>query len=322
MSTTKRPWKFWLSQLSTVWMPLALVAAAFTFIGYFGNAGLFFDLAGIFRAQYLLILVVAVIIFAFAKKKLLLCISAAALIANSATLFPLYISASRSCEGSNIRILQMNVNSQNHQFSRAFELIAKLAPDVISIEEVDPDWQKALEANLTSYPFRCIKARPDNFGIALFSKLPFDDIRIIYLGEAGVPSITALVKSQNQYLRLLTTHVLPPVDTAYFNFRNEQFDKIAEFLAAEKEPVVLAGDLNCPPWSYYFEKLCQSGNLTDSSKGFGIQPTWPTNTPLLLIPIDHLLSRGVTIKTRFVTSPIGSDHYPLCVDLILPENKQ
>lgn len=250
-------------------------------------------------------------------------ISLVALIINLLTIIPLYLPCSANIEnkaGSKIvRILQMNVYTPNRQFPRAIAQIKELSPDVVIAEEIDLAWEKALLEGLDDYPFQCTRPRSDNFGIGVFSRLPLREAQIICLGAAGVPSIIATVEAGDSSFRLLATHVLPPTDFEYFAYRNEEFERIAEFLAAEKQPVVLAGDLNCPPWSYYFKKLCRDAKLDDSEKGFGVQPSWPTYTPLFLNPIDHLLmSKNIDVKNRFLAGHIGSDHLPVCVDLVLP----
>ena len=81
------------------------------------------------------------------------------------------------------------------------------------------------------------------------------------------------------------------------------------------------GDLNVSPWSAEFRQLLKDSQLRDSTKGFGLQPTWPTHVRLMQIPIDHLLySSDIKIIDRRVGPNIGSDHYPLIVDLQIPKS--
>ena len=49
-------------------------------------------------------------------------------------------------------------------------------------------------------------------------------------------------------------------------------------------------------------------------------PTWPTNQIWMRIPIDFcLVSQEFTIMDKRVGVDIGSDHFPLIVDLSLAE---
>jgi endonuclease/exonuclease/phosphatase (EEP) superfamily protein YafD len=94
--------------------------------------------------------------------------------------------------------------------------------------------------------------REDNFGIALYSKLPFTKCNVVELGQAGVPSIVAEFDIQGQTLTVLGTHALPPIDNAYSWFRNNQIEAVATYLVSVAGPKVLLGDLNMTPWSPYF----------------------------------------------------------------------
>jgi endonuclease/exonuclease/phosphatase (EEP) superfamily protein YafD len=100
--------------------------------------------------------------------------------------------------------------------------------------------------------------------------------------------------------------------------RNQQLQTIASFLRPKTNPVLLLGDLNISPWSYYFEQLLTQANLRNSAYGWGVMPSWPVAFPALLIPIDHcLVSEGITIHQRRNGSAVGSDHYPVIVDFSL-----
>ena len=71
----------------------------------------------------------------------------------------------------------------------------------------------------------------------------------------------------------------------------------------------ILGDLNVSPWSPHF-----GGLLRES--GRGVQATWPTNLAPMRIPIDHcLVSPDVSVVGRRVGPDVGSDHFPIVVDV-------
>ena len=79
---------------------------------------------------------------------------------------------------------------------------------------------------------------------------------------------------------------------------------------------MLVGDLNCTSWTPAFAELERISGLRDSRKGFGVQPTWPSNLPGLRIPIDHfLVSPSLAVRNRFVGPAVGSDHFPVVIEL-------
>ena len=162
-----------------------------------------------------------------------------------------------------------------------------------------------------------IDPRDDNFGIGLFGKLPFAEEQIPSIGAAGVPSILGTVDVGSAMLRVIATHPLPPIGGAYWRWRNGQLEELPEFVDPSR-PTILVGDLNATPWSYHFRRLVRRSGLIDSSRGWGIQPTWPTGAPWLWVPLDHLLhSRHISVARRRVGPNVGSDHYPLIVDFVV-----
>ena len=82
--------------------------------------------------------------------------------------------------------------------------------------------------------------------------------------------------------------------------------------------MVLLGDLNCTVWSPYFGRLVRDSGLKDSSRGWGVQPSWPAGNWLLRIPIDHCLhSPEVRVVRRGIGPDVGSDHFPVIVEMQL-----
>ena len=86
-----------------------------------------------------------------------------------------------------------------------------------------------------------------------------------------------------------------------------------------RPPILLCGDLNLTPWSPVFWRFLRRSGLADSSRGFGVQPSWPVGKPWMSVPLDHcLVSPEITILDRRLGPAIGSDHYPVWVDFTLP----
>ncbi len=53
-----------------------------------------------------------------------------------------------------------------------------------------------------------------------------------------------------------------------FRRRNAQFRAVADFAAKSANPVVVAGDFNCTPFSSHFAKLLERGSLKNTATGF------------------------------------------------------
>ena len=91
---------------------------------------------------------------------------------------------------------------------------------------------------------------------------------------------------------------------------------LAQIVAERPGPLVAVGDFNSTAWSPYFSDLLNQTRLHDARLGFGLQPTWPTRQILLRIPIDHaLVSEEVTVHDFRAGPDVGSDHFPVILDL-------
>jgi endonuclease/exonuclease/phosphatase (EEP) superfamily protein YafD len=160
--------------------------------------------------------------------------------------------------------------------------------------------------------------REDGHGIAIYSRRPFLSHEVAHFSGAGFPSIVVRIAIQGQPVLIVGTHPPSPRNARLYGVRNRVFQGIAELSRRSTEPVVVLGDLNSTPWGQSFGRLLEAGALRDTSRGQGFQWSWPAGVWPLAIPIDHCLtSRGVDIASRRMGPDLGSDHYPLLVDLAL-----
>jgi len=293
--------------------------SASTIFGFLGKYFWIIDLFSNFRVQYFISLtIIAVILLFMRHKKTSITFIVFALI-NLLLILPLYFGRSKPTDTKQMRAMLINVNSRLGNPQLVMNEIDTKKPDFVVLEEITYKWFKTLQPLTNSYPYVISKTREDNFGICLFSKHPFKDSVVTNIGRAGVPTIIAIINFDNQDLRVIATHPLPPASRLYAMERNEQFTMLAKHID-NSYPLVLIGDLNSTPWSYHFKKLLKGSGLKDSTKGFGVQPTWPTQNIFLRIPLDHCLhSPDISIENRRVGSNVESDHYPLIVDFNINE---
>jgi endonuclease/exonuclease/phosphatase (EEP) superfamily protein YafD len=216
----------------------------------------------------------------------------------------------------------LNVNTQLGDADQVRRAIRAANPDILVLEEINSRWVRDLAWLGQSYPYRRIEPREDNFGIGLFSKRPFAESNVIYIGRSEVPSILATVRADQGNLCVVATHPLPPFGREYSRCRNEQLELLSDHVRSPG-PVLVLGDLNVTPWSYHFRRLLERTGLKDSSRGFGVQTTWPNFSPLFRIPLDHCLhSPEISIVNRTVGEDVSSDHYPVIVDFVMGTDKE
>jgi endonuclease/exonuclease/phosphatase (EEP) superfamily protein YafD len=300
---------------------LCLVAMT-TLMACFGRFAWFLDVAGSFRLQYALVGLLALIVCGVRKRRKMGIVAVAVLLINAAAIVPLYIGDGRPCGEKQIRLLSANVYTANTNHTALLDLIRDEAPDVILLMEVSQQWIDALGPLREQYPQYIERPRTDNFGIAFYSRLPLERLEMLSLGEAEVPTVRARLQADAGVCTIIGTHPVPPTSHQYWTWRNGQLAEIATLsqeLQATGDPVLVLGDLNAPHWSHYFRRFRDQAQLRDAGNGFGLTITWPTNSWLFSIPIDHcLVSDTISVCDRRNGVSIGSDHYPIIIDVSLP----
>ncbi len=283
--------------------------------GYLGNDWWFFDLASHFRPQYTAFLAVYVVVSAVRRIRFQAAVYAAFAAINIIPIIPFYIAPEgRDADVKYYRGLLANVNTANRRFDLVDDMISTYDPDILVLEEISSAWIDGL-SEIHRYEHKVQRPRDDNFGIALYSKYPMDFVDIRYFGDAGVPSIYAVIRDDNLVISVVATHPPPPIGAANTQASHSQLEDLADFAASVPFPKLILGDLNNTPWSPTFRRFLRRAQMNNSARGFGIQCTWPTFCKPMMIPIDHCLhSPDIVILNREVGPHVGSDHLPIIVD--------
>jgi endonuclease/exonuclease/phosphatase (EEP) superfamily protein YafD len=218
--------------------------------------------------------------------------------------------------GARLRLVSINVHTKNQRSDLVLKFLQAADADVILLMEVNETWMNALQPLRANYPQVIAEPREDNFGIALFSRLPLTNSEVIELGKAEVPSIATTISVGGHPVFLLGTHPLPPGSAEYARLRNEQLREIAALIRRHRTATIVLGDLNCTPWSPYFTDLLHDSGLKSTSQSRGLFGSWPAPLPFGRIPLDHgLVSPTIRIVQKWTGPPVGGDHLPLVLDL-------
>src|SRR5690606_33147682 len=166
-----------------------------------------------------------------------------------------------------------------------------------------------------AYPHALIVPRNDCYGIALFSKLPLEDVQVHEM--VGAPFIEAVVRTPEGPVRLFAVHASSPHTYRNFRRRNAQLARLAEDIAASPVPTVVVGDLNTVHWDHAFRKFRKRSGLLPVN-GTSLH-TWPSIGPVALIPLDHVLvPSGAGARSVWRFRIPGSDHRGLVADVRIP----
>ncbi len=294
---------------------VALGLTLATLLGFLGRFSWIFDLFSHFRVQYmqLCLVLIGITLWRRQNKRAVAIVLLACL--NYAFVLPLYFGKPSPPTEQPIRAMLMNINAANGNTEKVLSAIRNANPDLLLLEEVTPKWAAELAVLNSDYPHRIAEPQEGCFGILLLSKHPLAHERVVEIGGASVPSIIAEVHFPQGMVSVIGTHPVPPMGAAYSNERNMQLIELPDLVKKQKHPVLLIGDLNVSPFSYWFRSLLSESELKNSMKGFGYQPSWPSGNRFLRIPLDHVLhSPEIIIHNRVIGGDVGSDHLPVIVD--------
>jgi len=104
-----------------------------------------------------------------------------AAVGNGAWLYPNWISGSgvNFMSRPDLTIAQLNVQISNREFEATIGWLQRNKPDVFVAVEVDRGWLNAFSTLSALYPYRRSNPRDDNFGLAVYSRFPIVQSRLL-----------------------------------------------------------------------------------------------------------------------------------------------
>jgi endonuclease/exonuclease/phosphatase (EEP) superfamily protein YafD len=236
----------------------------------------------------------------------------------------IYLPAAQPTPGeSKLLVMTFNLFNMNTNPIEDVQIIYDWNADILLLTEYTSQWCNQLQSLKLRYPYALECPRWHGYGIAMFSKFPLSNQRVLNLtGSTDVPMLLATAEVGQYKLQLIGVHTISPVTVDRMKIRNEQLKTISKYVPDSREPVVLLGDLNCVPWSTFMAPLNQKG-LRDSRQGFGFHPTWNRAFGPFKIPIDHCyVSDSIHVHDRVVGSSYGSDHFPVITTISIANQPQ
>jgi endonuclease/exonuclease/phosphatase (EEP) superfamily protein YafD len=216
-----------------------------------------------------------------------------------------------------VRVLMLNVHTESSTFAEVRKLIDDTQPDIVGLVEVDERWLGGVAPAVAGFEGRLEKPRSDNFGVALYTRAPLDGAIEMLGGTLPVAVATTTIRGAQ--LSIVLVHPLPPVSAPGLASQRAELAAVADRVHS-LSPVIVTGDFNATPWSTPYREFLARSELCDSRAGFGIEATFPADSFILRIPIDHLLaSCSIGIADRRVGPDVGSDHLPIIVELVVPK---
>ena len=233
--------------------------------------------------------------------------------------------AAAPADGTVIKVMSVNLLGCNQDTSGILAEVAVFQPDILALQEYRDHWHAAFSAALgDSYPYFCHQVRDDDFGQALYSRLPFAqpaDMKLP-LGDSGTPQTRVAVLVEGREIAVYNVHLMPPKSIAYAGRQRGEFANLLEIIAREERPTIVCGDFNFTNDSPFADALTRAG-MSDVHRlcGVGREATWPVLYFYRYLPglrLDHLfLSREFGGVSCGIGVGRGSDHRPVQAEVLL-----
>ena len=220
-----------------------------------------------------------------------------------------------------LRVLSFNLLSTNENYAEVIDYIDSIDPDVVLLHEASRPWEVAMAE--AGFGLEVIRPRSDNLIFGTLVLVRGSDVQGISYGFATAQPRAVEVSFRpdgwEENITVLSTHPLAPTEEDRARLRDAQLRFAADWAADAPSPFFVVGDFNATPWSWPFRNLMATADVRNSQVGFGLQPSFATTSNVLLrVPIDHLVhGDGLGVLARKLGPAMGSDHFPLVVDLQL-----
>lgn len=224
-----------------------------------------------------------------------------------------------------VSILVANVYINNKNAAAFLDAVVAKDPDLVLVMEANKWWQEVLQPLRKRYRYAIEYPLENSYGIMLYSKHALQSKETMFLEHADVPSVHAKVQLLNgRQFYFHGMHPVPPIPSSkYPDNMNAQdsygeLNKLADIIAKQTMPVIVAGDFNDVAWSNTQRIFHKNSKLKDVRVGRGLYNSFNAHSAFMRWPLDHVF---VTKEFRLVTlerlNKFGSDHFPIYVKLVL-----
>jgi endonuclease/exonuclease/phosphatase (EEP) superfamily protein YafD len=297
---------------------VAVVGGA-TLLGLLDRWSWVFELADVFRLQYLVVLAAAAVAALTLRRPRLAALAAALAAVNFAVLGIPLAESGNAAPGSTaptaLRIVVANVEVGNRDVAAVRRLVAQTRPDLFGVTELTPFLARQLGHRLPGYRTSVVEPHGDAYGIALYSRVPLLSARLVHFPSDGPPSVVARVRAAGKPVTVVVTHVHTPFAGS---IHVRHLDALAAAARSDLgRRVAVCGDFNTPPWSGPLRHFASDADLHDvygnrAWAGY----SWPTWGSFLRVPLDNcFVSGGLAVTAHRDGPDVGSDHRPLVVDV-------
>jgi endonuclease/exonuclease/phosphatase (EEP) superfamily protein YafD len=233
-----------------------------------------------------------------------------------------------------ITVMTLNVLATNQQHGYLAETIAVESPDVVSLQELEPDEAADLLRTLgDTFPHRAL--RPvEKLGAGVLSRYPLRHVEDFQLSEGGNWAQHVEVDAPTGRFTLLNVHpAVPrmvraddggplPLPAYSTDKRNAEVRRLTEIVDGVRGPLLVTGDFNMTEYSsdYHAMRARLGDAYRAAAAGLGLTFPRPWSFPSALpapwpvVRLDYVWHSGeLRPVAAHVGSSGGSDHRPVVV---------
>ena len=168
-----------------------------------------------------------------------------------------------------ISVAHFNLSNLEQEYDLAIQAIIDTDADIVSIQELTPDWNWAFKNALTeAYPYSKNVVRIDFFGLALYSKYPITQADTFHYKD--IPNIIGRIKVDDEHKEVLfvSSHMTPPVSSSSYKDIRLHLNQVAQNLNSFNAPMIVLGDYNVVPWSSEIQSFRSKTKLNHAQRDF------------------------------------------------------
>jgi len=178
-----------------------------------------------------------------------------------------------------LKIAHVNLSNIDDRLIETLHILDKEQVDVVSFQELTPDWTNVLADELASgFPHKFTNVRIDPYGMAIYSKYPFSEADTILSG--GIPSLSVDVSFGGEVFHIISTYLTPALDNKSLQQAAAQLKRVSAQVNKVNENVVALGEYNMVYWTQEIRNFRSSTNLKNSRRDIA--------QGNLRVPYDHI----------------------------------
>jgi len=189
-------------------------------------------------------------------------------------------------------IAHINLSSVESGYGEFVEELKTRDLDIISFQEVKPDWAGVLKQSLTELmPHYIENVRIDLFGMSIFSRYPivFKDTVLI----DNIPFLSAGIELEKEKtISVNNPLITPSINSTMDKTQEVQMEKAAAHLESMSGTKVVLGDFNMVYWSSRIRDFREETGLMNSRRDI--------SQSVLSIPYDHIFYSNDLECTKFI----------------------